>query len=106
MVRVSCANADNNNQGLAAVIKKLTPEQAAQMTAEIIKAKNRIAPDSRGTIIAGHQRDIGSMLEAGHKQTALKEGRRNQCAPEAPGISKPRKKAEPATLKPARRAAG
>ena len=47
---------------LSQKISDLTEAQAARLMAEIIRSKQRYAPDSRGTIGIGNQEEIHSLL--------------------------------------------
>ena len=54
--------AEKNDKALVTVISGITGDQEAQMSKEIMKAKNRYAPNSRGTSSVGLISDIGSLL--------------------------------------------
>ena len=60
--------AEKKDKAVVAVISGLTDAQSAKLTADIMKCKSRIAPDSRGTIAAGFSKSIGSFLSEGVKK--------------------------------------
>lgn len=53
--------------GMIAVVTGLTQAQVADLTADIMKAKEKKAPGSRGTIVKGKSGDIGKLI---HQRTA------------------------------------
>ena len=53
------------DNAVVAVIGDLTSSQAAQMTKEIMKAKQKYAPKGRGTIASGKKSDVGGLLQTG-----------------------------------------
>lgn len=55
--------AQAKDYGMIAVITGLTQAQAADLTAEIMKTKESKAPGSRGTIVKGKSKDIGSLIQ-------------------------------------------
>lgn len=57
--------AGKKNQAVVAVIEGLTPVQAANIQADIIKSKNKHAPNARGIATQGSRQDIGKMLSSG-----------------------------------------
>ena len=50
------------------VIGNLTNNQAGQMTKEILKAKNKFAPNGRGTIAACKKDDVGRLIQKGNRK--------------------------------------
>ena len=63
--------AGNKNQSVVSVIDGLTATQAANIQADIIKSKNRHAPNARGIATQGNRQDVGKMLSSG--QNAVKQ---------------------------------
>ncbi|MCD8238635.1 MAG: hypothetical protein LUC92_04765 [Clostridiales bacterium] len=61
--------AGTKDNSVVAVVTALTQDQAAELTKEIIKAKNKYAPLSRGTIASGKNRDVGRLIQNGREQT-------------------------------------
>lgn len=57
--------AGKKDNAVVAVVSDLTSEQAAQMTKEIMKAKQKYAPNGRGTIASGKKTDVGILLQKG-----------------------------------------
>ncbi len=60
--------AGKKNQAVVAVISGLTNNQAAQITKDIIKAKQKYAPQARGTASMGLMSSVGSLLQKGTKR--------------------------------------
>lgn len=60
--------AGKKNQAVVAVISGLTNNQAAQITKDIIKSKQRYAPQARGTASSGLISNVGSLLQKGNKR--------------------------------------
>lgn len=56
------------DNAVVAVIGDLTSSQAAQMTKEIMKAKQKYAPKGRGTIASGKKSDVGGLLKTGKRK--------------------------------------
>ena len=56
------------DKSVVAVISGLTDNQAAQISKDIMKSKQKNAPYSRGTIAAGFTSSIGSLLQKGNKR--------------------------------------
>lgn len=56
------------DKSVVAVIAGLTDNQAAQLSKDIMKSKQKYAPHSRGTIAAGFTSSIGSLLQKGNKR--------------------------------------
>lgn len=56
------------DRAVVAVISGLTSNQSAQISKEIMRAKERYAPPSRGTIATGTRNGVGALLQRGHKQ--------------------------------------
>ena len=65
--------AGKKDNSVVAVIGDLTDEQAAQMTKEIMKAKQKYAPYGRGTISSVKKQDVGRLLAKGKRK--LLEGK-------------------------------
>ena len=55
--------AGKKNKAVVAVISGLTDNQAAQLSKDIMKAKQKNAPLGRGTIASGWMSNIGSLLQ-------------------------------------------
>ena len=60
--------ARQKDNAVVAVISNLTNAQAAKMTAEIIKAKNKYAPTGRGTAAQGKMSEVGNLLQSSSKK--------------------------------------
>ena len=60
--------AGKKDRAVVAVISDLTRSQAAQISKEIIKAKDKHAPLSRGTIATGERSSIGTLIQSGIKK--------------------------------------
>lgn len=60
--------AGKKDKAVVAVISGLTNNQAAQITKDIMKSKQRNAPNGRGTIASGFKSSVGSLLQKGTKQ--------------------------------------
>ena len=56
------------NHALVAVLAGLTPSQAAGISQEIMKAKQKYAPEGRGTIDIGRHENIGALLQGGQRK--------------------------------------
>lgn len=56
------------DKAVVSVISNLTSSQASQITKDIMRAKSRYAPNSRGTIAQGLMSSVGSMLQKGAKK--------------------------------------
>lgn len=56
------------DRAVVAVISGLTSNQSAQISKKIMRAKERYAPLSRGTIAAGTKSGVGALLQRGHRQ--------------------------------------
>ena len=56
------------DKSIVAVIAGLTDSQAARISADIMKSKQRNAPSGRGTVTSGFTSSIGSMLQKGTKR--------------------------------------
>ena len=61
---------------VVARIVGLTDTQTAQMMAEIIKSKQKYAPDSRGTIATGKEGEILSLKQKKRKRLSGKKSKR------------------------------
>jgi len=60
--------AGKKNKAVVAVISGLTDNQAAQITKDIMKSKQKNAPLGRGTIASGAGSSIGALLQKGNKR--------------------------------------
>ena len=60
--------AGSKNKAVVAVISGLTDIQAAQITKDILRSKQKNAPLGRGTIASGLISSVGSLLQNGFKQ--------------------------------------
>ena len=60
--------ASKKDKSVVAVISGLTNNQAAQLSKDIMKSKQRYATCSRGTIAAGFTSSVGSLLQKGNKR--------------------------------------
>lgn len=60
--------AGKKDQAVVAVISGLTNNQAAQITKDILKAKQKYAPKARGTASSGFITSVGSLLQKGNKR--------------------------------------
>ncbi|MEZ3506954.1 MAG: hypothetical protein K1W10_08435 [Lachnospiraceae bacterium] len=56
------------DKSVVAVISGLTDSQAARISADIMKSKQRNAPNGRGTVASGFTSSIGSLLQKGTKR--------------------------------------
>ena len=66
--------AGTKDNAVVAVIGDLTNEQVAQMTKEIMKAKRKYAPNSRGTIACGKKSEVGGLLQSGKRKQLERKG--------------------------------
>ena len=57
--------AGKKDKSVVAVISGLTDSQAARISAENMKSKQRNAPSGRGTITSGFTSSVGSLLQKG-----------------------------------------
>ena len=60
--------AGKKDKAVVAVISGLTDNQAAQIAKDIMKSKQRNAPNGRGTVALGFMSSVGSLLQKGTKQ--------------------------------------
>lgn len=60
--------AGRKDKAVVAVISGLTDTQAAQITKDILKTKQKNAPLGRGTVASGLMSSVGSLLQGGIKQ--------------------------------------
>ena len=60
--------AGKKDKSVVAVISGLTDSQAARISADIIKSKQRNAPNGRGTVAAGFTSSVGALLQKGTKR--------------------------------------
>ena len=56
------------DKSVVAVISGLTDSQAARISADIMKSKQRNAPSGRGIITSGFTSSVGSLLQKGTKR--------------------------------------
>ena len=59
--------AGKKDNAVVAVLSGLTINQAAQISKDIMRSKEKYAPLSRGTIASGLVGNVGSLLQKGHK---------------------------------------
>ncbi len=60
--------AGKKENAVVAVITGLTSNQAAQISREIMRAKEKHAPLGRGTIASGKHSSVGALLQKGIKK--------------------------------------
>lgn len=60
--------AGKKDRAVVAVISDLTRSQAAQISKDIMRAKDRYAPLGRGTIATGERSAVGSLIQGGIKR--------------------------------------
>lgn len=60
--------AGKKDKSVVAVISGLTDSQAARISADIMKSKQRNAPNGRGTVASGFTSSVGSLLQKGTKR--------------------------------------
>ena len=60
--------AGKKDRAVVAVISDLTSSQAAQVSREIMRAKDKYAPSGRGIISSGMKNSVGSLLQRGQKR--------------------------------------
>ena len=60
--------AGKKDKAIVAVISGLTSNQSAQITKEIMRAKEKYAPLSRGTVASGALSSVGALLQKGQKR--------------------------------------
>lgn len=60
--------AGKRDMSVVAVINGLTKNQAAKITGDIMKAKNRTAPLSRGTVVSASSANVGKILQKNTKR--------------------------------------
>lgn len=60
--------AGKKDKAVVAVISGLTNNQAAQITKDIMRSKQKYAPNGRGTVASGFMDSVGSLLQNGTKQ--------------------------------------
>ena len=60
--------AGKKDKSVVAVISGLTDSQGARITADIMKSKQRNAPNGRGTVASGFTSSVGSLLTRSHKR--------------------------------------
>lgn len=58
--------AGKKDKVVVAVVAGLTEEQAAQISKEFMKAKQKNAPYGRGTIAVGNAENVGKMIQQGN----------------------------------------
>ena len=60
--------AGKKDKAVVAVISGLTNNQAAQISKDIMRSKQRYAPHGRGTIASGLMSSVSSLLQSGTKR--------------------------------------
>ena len=60
--------AGKSDKSVIAVISGLTNNQAAQISKDIMKSKQKYAPSGRGTIAAGFTSSVGALLQKSNKK--------------------------------------
>ena len=60
--------AGKKDRAVVAVISDLTRSQAAQISKDIMRAKDKHAPLGRGTIATGERSTVGSLNQGGIKK--------------------------------------
>lgn len=55
--------AGKKDKAVVAVISGLTDNQAAQITKDILKSKQKSAPFGRGTVVVGYMSNVGQLLQ-------------------------------------------
>ncbi len=60
--------AGKSDKSVVAVISGLTTNQAAQISKDILKSKQKYAPNGRGTIAAGFTSSVGTLLQKSNKK--------------------------------------
>lgn len=60
--------AGSKDRSVVAVISGLTNRQAAEISKDIMRAKDKHAPFSRGTIATGAKNSVGALLQRGQKR--------------------------------------
>lgn len=60
--------AGKSDKSVIAVISGLTNNQAAQITKDIMKSKQKYAPSGRGTIASGLTSSVGALLQKSNKK--------------------------------------
>lgn len=60
--------AGSKDRSVVAVISGLTNRQAAEISKDIMRAKDKHAPLSRGTIATGAKNSVGALLQRGQKR--------------------------------------
>ena len=71
--------AGKKDKVVVAVVAGLTEEQAAQISKEFMKAKQKNAPYGRGTIAVGSAENVGKMIQQGNsgRKKIAQRGRKN-----------------------------
>lgn len=60
--------AGSKDRSVVAVISGLTNRQAAEISKDIMRAKDKYAPLSRGTIATGTKNSVGALLQRGQRR--------------------------------------
>lgn len=60
--------AKDRDYAVVAVISDISSKQAAQISKQIMTAKETYAPNGRGTIAAGQKGNVGAMLQSGSRK--------------------------------------
>lgn len=59
--------AGKKDNAVVAVISGLTRNQAAEISRDIMKSKQKYAPDGRGTIASGKHSNVGKLIQRENK---------------------------------------
>ena len=70
--------AGKKDKSVVAVISGLTDSQAARISADIMKSKQRNAPNGRGTVASGFTSSVGSLLQKGTKRVVSETHPQNE----------------------------
>lgn len=60
--------AGKSDKSVIAVISGLTNNQAAQISKDIMKSKQKYAPNGRGTIASGFTSNVSALLQKSNKK--------------------------------------
>ena len=60
--------AGKKDNAVVAVISGLTSNQAAQISKDLMKSKEKYAPFARGTIASGKHSGVGALLQRSNKR--------------------------------------
>lgn len=62
----------SRDNAVVAVVAGLTPGQAGRLSSRIMMAKQKIAPESRGTIASVNEKQVGRMIRCSNKRIEKK----------------------------------